>query len=78
MSTSSFKGVVPRSNCVGSRHAERLTTGRLPKHSVCSSDESDLRVSLVNNGLVGPYSATVLVTLPSAPDHRPPHLAFAR
>ncbi|GFW83357.1 hypothetical protein TNCV_2544551 [Trichonephila clavipes] len=42
------------------------------------SVESDLRVSLVNNGLVGPYSATVLVTLPSAPDHRPPHLASAR
>ncbi|GFX23400.1 hypothetical protein TNCV_4937151 [Trichonephila clavipes] len=34
--------------------------------------------SLVNNGLVGPYSATVLVTLPSAPDHRPPRLASAR
>ncbi|GFX90691.1 hypothetical protein TNCV_3195091 [Trichonephila clavipes] len=42
------------------------------------SVESDLRVSLVNNGLVGPYSATVLVTLPSAPDHRPPRLASAR
>ncbi|GFY03478.1 retrovirus-related Pol polyprotein from transposon 17.6 [Trichonephila clavipes] len=37
--------------------------------------ESDLRVSLVNNGLVGPYSATVLVTLSSAPDHPPPRLA---
>ncbi|GFW51423.1 hypothetical protein TNCV_4603731 [Trichonephila clavipes] len=34
--------------------------------------ESDLRVSLVNKGLVGPYSATVLVALSSAPDHRPP------
>ncbi|GFT20328.1 hypothetical protein TNCV_1009291 [Trichonephila clavipes] len=43
-----------------------------------ASVESDLRVSLVNNGLVGPYSATVLVTLPSAPDHRPPRLASAR
>ncbi|GFW82402.1 hypothetical protein TNCV_3818821 [Trichonephila clavipes] len=42
------------------------------------SVESDLRVSLMNNGLVGPYSATVLVTLPSAPDHRPPRLASAR
>ncbi|GFV42142.1 hypothetical protein TNCV_332501 [Trichonephila clavipes] len=42
------------------------------------SVERDLRVSLVNNGLVGPYSATVIVTLPSAPDHRPPRLAFAR
>ncbi|GFY17458.1 hypothetical protein TNCV_658711 [Trichonephila clavipes] len=42
------------------------------------SAESDLRVSLVDNGLVGPYSATVLVTLPSAPDHRPPRLASAR
>ncbi|GFX61130.1 hypothetical protein TNCV_4565261 [Trichonephila clavipes] len=42
------------------------------------SVESDLRVSLVNNGLVGPYSATVLVTLPSAPDHRPPRLESAR
>ncbi|GFV00743.1 hypothetical protein TNCV_1385621 [Trichonephila clavipes] len=42
------------------------------------SVESDLRVSLVNNGLVGPYSATVLVTLPSAPDHRPPRLVSAR
>ncbi|GFW17034.1 hypothetical protein TNCV_2761581 [Trichonephila clavipes] len=40
--------------------------------------ESDLRVSLVKNGLVGPYSATVLVTLSSAPDHRPPRLASAR
>ncbi|GFW92097.1 hypothetical protein TNCV_2153761 [Trichonephila clavipes] len=40
--------------------------------------ESDLRVSLVNNGLVGPYSATVLVTLSSDPDHRPPRLASAR
>ncbi|GFV81934.1 hypothetical protein TNCV_3151321 [Trichonephila clavipes] len=37
MPTSSFNGVVPRSNCVGSRHVERLTTGRLPKHSVRSS-----------------------------------------
>ncbi|GFW53249.1 hypothetical protein TNCV_4709831 [Trichonephila clavipes] len=42
------------------------------------SVESDLRVSLVNNGLVDPYSATVLATLPSAPDHRPPRLASAR
>ncbi|GFT87426.1 hypothetical protein TNCV_4050721 [Trichonephila clavipes] len=42
------------------------------------SAESDLRVTLVDNGLVGPYSATVLVTLPSAPDHRPPRLASAR
>ncbi|GFY03977.1 hypothetical protein TNCV_1197561 [Trichonephila clavipes] len=42
------------------------------------SVESDLRVSLVNNGLVGPYSATVLVILPSAPDHRPPRLESAR
>ncbi|GFW14203.1 hypothetical protein TNCV_3547921 [Trichonephila clavipes] len=42
------------------------------------SVESDLRVSLVNNGMVGPYSATVLVTLPSAPDHRPPRLESVR
>ncbi|GFV90119.1 hypothetical protein TNCV_4378351 [Trichonephila clavipes] len=42
------------------------------------SVESDLRVSLVNNELVGPYSATVLVTLPPAPDHRPPRLESAR
>ncbi|GFV45595.1 hypothetical protein TNCV_1213251 [Trichonephila clavipes] len=42
------------------------------------SVESDLRVSLVNNGLVGPYSATVLVTLPSASDYRPPRLESAR
>ncbi|GFV38880.1 hypothetical protein TNCV_2814961 [Trichonephila clavipes] len=42
------------------------------------SGESDLRVSLADNGLVGPYSATVLVTLSSAPDHRPPRLASAR
>ncbi|GFV51751.1 hypothetical protein TNCV_1321071 [Trichonephila clavipes] len=42
------------------------------------SVESDLRVSLVNNGLVDPYSATVLVTLPSAPDHRPPRLESPR
>ncbi|GFU54718.1 putative transposable element [Trichonephila clavipes] len=41
------------------------------------SAESDLRVSVVDNGLVGPYSATVLVTLSSAPDHRPPRLASA-
>ncbi|GFU99510.1 hypothetical protein TNCV_4763711 [Trichonephila clavipes] len=34
--------------------------------------ESDLRVSFVNNGLVGPDSATVLVALSSAPDPRPP------
>ncbi|GFW15215.1 hypothetical protein TNCV_173601 [Trichonephila clavipes] len=34
--------------------------------------ENDLRVSLVNNGLMDPYSATVLVALSSAPDHRPP------
>ncbi|GFV13286.1 hypothetical protein TNCV_3656061 [Trichonephila clavipes] len=33
------------------------------------SAESDLRVSLVDNGWVGPYSPTVLVTLSSAPDH---------
>ncbi|GFW80594.1 hypothetical protein TNCV_3234461 [Trichonephila clavipes] len=39
---------------------------------------SDLCVSLVDNGLVGPYSATVLVTLSSAPDHRPPRLASTR
>ncbi|GFT44943.1 hypothetical protein TNCV_4281971 [Trichonephila clavipes] len=38
--------------------------------------ESDLRVSLVNNELVGPYSATVLVALSSAPDHRPPLAEF--
>ncbi|GFW63633.1 hypothetical protein TNCV_4329211 [Trichonephila clavipes] len=44
-------------------------------NSILSSVESDLGVSLVNNGLVGPYSATVLVILPSAPDHRPPRLA---
>ncbi|GFY05140.1 hypothetical protein TNCV_3270121 [Trichonephila clavipes] len=37
-----------------------------------------LHVSLVNNGLVGRYSATVLVTLSSAPDHRPPRLESAR
>ncbi|GFU43089.1 hypothetical protein TNCV_109141 [Trichonephila clavipes] len=42
------------------------------------SAKSDLRVSLVDNGLVGPYSATVLVTPSSAPDHRPPGLASAR
>ncbi|GFX42904.1 hypothetical protein TNCV_5072681 [Trichonephila clavipes] len=42
------------------------------------SVESALRVSLVNNGLVGPYSATVLVTLPSTPDHRPPRLESSR
>ncbi|GFX60298.1 acetoacetyl-CoA synthetase [Trichonephila clavipes] len=42
------------------------------------SAESDLRVSLVDNGLVGPYSATVLVTLSSAPDHRPPRLSSHR
>ncbi|GFW61881.1 hypothetical protein TNCV_4669061 [Trichonephila clavipes] len=39
------------------------------------SAKSDPRVSLVDNGLVGPYLATVLVTLPSAPDYRPPRLA---
>ncbi|GFX28061.1 HTH_Tnp_Tc3_2 domain-containing protein [Trichonephila clavipes] len=37
MHTSSFNGVVPRSHCVCSRHVERLTTGRLPKHSVRST-----------------------------------------
>ncbi|GFS61561.1 uncharacterized protein TNCV_4312481 [Trichonephila clavipes] len=42
------------------------------------SAECDLRVSLVVNGLVGPYSATVLVTLSSAPDYRPPRLESAR
>ncbi|GFS61558.1 hypothetical protein TNCV_4312461 [Trichonephila clavipes] len=42
------------------------------------SAECDLRVSLVDNGLVGPYSATVLVTLSSAPDYRPPRLESAR
>ncbi|GFU06613.1 hypothetical protein TNCV_3702191 [Trichonephila clavipes] len=41
------------------------------------SAESDLRISLVDNRLVSPYSATVLVTLPSTPDHRPPRLASA-
>ncbi|GFW07108.1 hypothetical protein TNCV_3693031 [Trichonephila clavipes] len=40
--------------------------------------ESDLRVSLVNNGLVRPYSATVRVAPSSAPDHRPPRLASLR
>ncbi|GFV07233.1 integrase catalytic domain-containing protein [Trichonephila clavipes] len=39
MHTSSFNGVVPRSHCVGSHHVERLTTGRLPKHSVRLKDE---------------------------------------
>ncbi|GFV64896.1 hypothetical protein TNCV_197081 [Trichonephila clavipes] len=34
MPTSFYKSVVPRSNSVGSRHVERLTTGRLRKHSV--------------------------------------------
>ncbi|GFU50663.1 hypothetical protein TNCV_2689521 [Trichonephila clavipes] len=38
--------------------------------------ESDLRVSLLDNGLVGPYSDTVLVTS-SAPDHRPARLESA-
>ncbi|GFU54722.1 hypothetical protein TNCV_1037681 [Trichonephila clavipes] len=47
-------------------------------HNLQDSAESDLRVSPVDNGLVGPYSATVLVTLSSAPDHRPPLLASAR
>ncbi|GFT86443.1 uncharacterized protein TNCV_3259421 [Trichonephila clavipes] len=42
------------------------------------SAESDLRVSLVDNGLEGPYLATALVPLSSAPDHRPPRLASAR
>ncbi|GFS96106.1 hypothetical protein TNCV_3309211 [Trichonephila clavipes] len=37
MPTTSFYGVVPRSNCVGSRLVKRLTTGRLPKHSVHST-----------------------------------------
>ncbi|GFX82777.1 uncharacterized protein TNCV_385701 [Trichonephila clavipes] len=49
--------------------------------AVCSFNDGVLRVtcaSLMNNGLVGPYSAIVLVTLPSAPDHRPPRLASAR
>ncbi|GFV04279.1 hypothetical protein TNCV_919001 [Trichonephila clavipes] len=36
MPTSSFNGVATRSPCVGSHHVERLTTGRLPKHSVRS------------------------------------------
>ncbi|GFV53531.1 hypothetical protein TNCV_1177271 [Trichonephila clavipes] len=36
MPTSYFNGVVPRSNYVGSRHVERLTTGKLPKNSVHS------------------------------------------
>ncbi|GFX70453.1 hypothetical protein TNCV_4473871 [Trichonephila clavipes] len=47
-------------------------------HNLHDSAESDLRVSLVDNGLVGPYSATVFVTLSSAPDHRPPRLESAR
>ncbi|GFX23404.1 hypothetical protein TNCV_4937191 [Trichonephila clavipes] len=42
-----------------------------------NSAKSDLRVSLVDNGLVGPYSATVLVTLYLAPDHQPPRLESA-
>ncbi|GFX12661.1 hypothetical protein TNCV_3157821 [Trichonephila clavipes] len=42
------------------------------------SAKSDLRVSLVDNVLVGPYSATVLVTLSLTPDHRPPRLESAR
>ncbi|GFV07141.1 hypothetical protein TNCV_3601611 [Trichonephila clavipes] len=42
------------------------------------SAESDLRVPHVDNGLMGPYSATVLVPLSSAPDHRPPRLESAR
>ncbi|GFV69281.1 hypothetical protein TNCV_1937611, partial [Trichonephila clavipes] len=33
MHTSSFNGVVPRSNSAGSRHVERLTTGKLPMRS---------------------------------------------
>ncbi|GFX94854.1 40S ribosomal protein S15a [Trichonephila clavipes] len=57
----------------GSNDSSGIVNGNLH-----DSAESDLRVSLVNNGLVGPYSATVLVTLPSAPDHRPPRLASAR
>ncbi|GFW40799.1 hypothetical protein TNCV_4368471 [Trichonephila clavipes] len=36
MPTFFYQSVVPRSNCVVSRHVESLTTGRLPKHSVRS------------------------------------------
>ncbi|GFW54587.1 hypothetical protein TNCV_5109611 [Trichonephila clavipes] len=34
----------------------------IPKRRICPRADSDLRVSLLDNGLVGPYSATVLVT----------------
>ncbi|GFW84787.1 hypothetical protein TNCV_680751 [Trichonephila clavipes] len=72
-----------------SNHKSRISTIRLsPSSSNDSSGtvngnlhdraESDLSVSLVDNGLVGPYSATVLVTLSSAPDHRPARLESAR
>ncbi|GFV00831.1 uncharacterized protein TNCV_1386461 [Trichonephila clavipes] len=58
----------------------KQATVRYLYHSAtaATSVEIDLRVSLVNNGLVGPYSATILVALSSAPDHRPPRLESAR
>ncbi|GFW70752.1 uncharacterized protein TNCV_2923071 [Trichonephila clavipes] len=49
MPTSSFNGVVPRSHCVDSRHVERLTTGRLPKHSVRSNRKENWREARGNN-----------------------------
>ncbi|GFV18695.1 hypothetical protein TNCV_4755821 [Trichonephila clavipes] len=45
--------------------------------NLLDSVDSDLRVSLANNSLVAPYSATVLVNLSSAPDHRAQRLESA-
>ncbi|GFT26155.1 hypothetical protein TNCV_1543721 [Trichonephila clavipes] len=71
-----FVGLCPGSSTSAS--SVRSLNSNLHNNLRYRGVESDLRVSLVSNGLVGPYSATVLVTLPSAPDHRPPRLASAR
>ncbi|GFS68032.1 hypothetical protein TNCV_1362561 [Trichonephila clavipes] len=55
----------------------RSLNPNLPNNLGYRGVESDLRVSLVNNELVGP-STTVLVALSSVPDHRTPRLASAR
>ncbi|GFU07592.1 hypothetical protein TNCV_2225621 [Trichonephila clavipes] len=44
------------------RSSGRISMFKAVINSLCPRAESDLRVSLLDNGLVGPYSDTVLVT----------------
>ncbi|GFX91824.1 hypothetical protein TNCV_3530231 [Trichonephila clavipes] len=74
MPTSSVNGVVPRSHCVGSRHVERLTTGKLPKHSVRSHayankeiwDQSDYGAADGKTYIRQRVSGTVVILITAA------------